>query len=533
MQYTAESFYRAKTRQSLSSTSLPPFNQKVSKVPLNTSGFVTLDPNTSNEELCFYNGIDSTNLTITITIRGIKHNATTLTTDGAGAATGDYNNSDYMKPHTQNAVIRGDINQLHINQMDAYFNLSENETVSWDTTFNWAVSTTKSFKVPVYADATARDAAIPSPANWMIIYNTALGILQQYISGAWASFASGTTVNADTSTAGKVEMATTSEFLQWTSTWGTWASLVVTPSQIMQLVSFGDGSDGDVTISTPTTLTRDMFYNDLVLNDNITTWGYAVYVRWTCSGTWKIIYNWNNWGNASGWTWWTAAAALAAWTCGTNLWWAAWASGSTWAWTNGTAGTAVNPSYATTATTSAWGWAGGWNPANGGTWGATAQATRWDYYNLRFNLSQLLAELYFPARAIRVTTPYGWLPSAGSWASGAGNGGGTVGWGWGAAGWNWWIMFLAIRWISGTWTIESKWWNGWNGAQSPNVNCWGGGGWGGWSGWIVVLVTNGTPPTITLTGWTGWTWGAANWWTSVAWSNGTAGTVGQSIVITV
>ncbi len=75
-----------------------------------------------------------------------------------------------------------------------------------------------SFKNPVYADATARDAGIPSPANGMVIYNTALGILQQYIAGAWTNFASGTTVNADTTTAGKVEIATAAEILSETDT---------------------------------------------------------------------------------------------------------------------------------------------------------------------------------------------------------------------------------------------------------------------------------------------------------------------------
>jgi hypothetical protein len=69
-------------------------------------------------------------------------------------------------------------------------------------------------KVPVYADATARDVGIPTPANGMIIYNTALGILQQYIAGSWASFATGSVVNADQTTAGKVEMSTTSELRQ-------------------------------------------------------------------------------------------------------------------------------------------------------------------------------------------------------------------------------------------------------------------------------------------------------------------------------
>ena len=77
---------------------------------------------------------------------------------------------------------------------------------------------TKSLKFPVYADATARDTAIPSPANGMVIYNTALGVLQQYIAGAWTVFASGTTVNADTTTAGKVELPTTAEVQSNTQT---------------------------------------------------------------------------------------------------------------------------------------------------------------------------------------------------------------------------------------------------------------------------------------------------------------------------
>ena len=41
-------------------------------------------------------------------------------------------------------------------------------------------------KVPSFADADARDAAISSPANGMIIYNTDVGALQQY-NGAWAA----------------------------------------------------------------------------------------------------------------------------------------------------------------------------------------------------------------------------------------------------------------------------------------------------------------------------------------------------------
>lgn len=62
-----------------------------------------------------------------------------------------------------------------------------------------------------------------------------------------------------------------------------------TRSQYMQPSPvFGDGSDGDVTISSPTTLTRDMYYDDLVVNDTLTTDGYKIYVRGTLSGNGTI-----------------------------------------------------------------------------------------------------------------------------------------------------------------------------------------------------------------------------------------------------
>ena len=43
----------------------------------------------------------------------------------------------------------------------------------------------------------------------------------------------------------------------------------------------GDGSDGDVTISADTTLTRDMFYNSLVVNSTkvLTTAGYRIFIK--------------------------------------------------------------------------------------------------------------------------------------------------------------------------------------------------------------------------------------------------------------
>lgn len=44
---------------------------------------------------------------------------------------------------------------------------------------------------------------------------------------------------------------------------------------------FGDGSDGDVTIAAPTSLTQDMYYDNLTVSSTLTTDGYRVFVRGT------------------------------------------------------------------------------------------------------------------------------------------------------------------------------------------------------------------------------------------------------------
>ena len=60
----------------------------------------------------------------------------------------------------------------------------------------------------------------------------------------------------------------------------------------------GDGSDGDVTITSPTTLTRDMFYNNLTVNETLTTSGFMIRVKGTLSGNGSIKYpDGNNGGN--------------------------------------------------------------------------------------------------------------------------------------------------------------------------------------------------------------------------------------------
>ena len=80
---------------------------------------------------------------------------------------------------------------------------------------------------------------------------------------------------------------------------------------------FGNGSDGDVTISTPTTLTSDMFYNNLTVNDDLEAGGYRIFIKGTLTvATGKTINRvgnaGGNGGNASGITAGTASTAGAA-----------------------------------------------------------------------------------------------------------------------------------------------------------------------------------------------------------------------------
>lgn len=77
---------------------------------------------------------------------------------------------------------------------------------------------------------------------------------------------------------------------------------------------FGDGSDGVVTISGNTTLTRDMYYSTLTVNNGITLNGgsYRIFCSSTLTNNGTISRNGNAGGNASSATGGTAGAALAA-----------------------------------------------------------------------------------------------------------------------------------------------------------------------------------------------------------------------------
>lgn len=122
--YSAESFLRATIRQSTASNQSVPYTLKVSKIPTLTNWLLTISPNTSNEEIVEYDGVDGAALTITVIKNGINPSAQLLTTNWV-----DYNNPTYIKAHSQNDVIRGDVNHIHINQASSNSTLATNLAV--------------------------------------------------------------------------------------------------------------------------------------------------------------------------------------------------------------------------------------------------------------------------------------------------------------------------------------------------------------------------------------------------------------------
>lgn len=62
------------------------------------------------------------------------------------------------------------------------------------------------------------------------------------------------------------------------------ANKFITQQYLTNSVAYGTGADGDVTISSPTTLTRDMYYHNLTVNSTLTTNGYRIFVSGTLSG---------------------------------------------------------------------------------------------------------------------------------------------------------------------------------------------------------------------------------------------------------
>ena len=104
--------------------------------------------------------------------------------------------------------------------------------ISTPTVYTNSLSATQDFQWPVFADTTARDAAITAPENWFECFITGTG-KQIYSGGAWTTLWVGSpTPFASTTVAGSVEIATQTEVNNGTSTGGTGAILSVSPDTL-------------------------------------------------------------------------------------------------------------------------------------------------------------------------------------------------------------------------------------------------------------------------------------------------------------
>jgi hypothetical protein len=249
---------------------------------------------------------------------------------------------------------------------------------------------------------------------------------------------------------------------------------------------FGDGSDGAVTISSNTSLTRDMYYSSLTVNAGVTLSpnGWRIF----CTGTANILGTIDASGGNG-----TASAGASgggpgAAGGGANAVIAQGAAGTTGGITAGTVGNAGGPYLVDPSVNSGAGGASGGGNAGGGA-GAQSRMVG-GVAQFRNSANAILAE------GITSGIVIGRLGGGASGGSGAGDGTNRGGGGGGGASG---IVIVAAV-LAGNGTIAAKGGNG--GGPGTTGNC--GGGGGGNGGSIILVTTSNTfTGTITAAGGTG------------------------------
>lgn len=387
-----------------------------------------------------------------------------------------------------------------------------------------------------FANAAARDAYFTSPVNGNSAYLTAEGKRTDYVGGAWVDRATGSTPNASTTVAGKVEKATSGEVTAWTATGWTGAELFVWPAELKTVTDwlsnditnsliisayFGNWSDWDVTINSwTTTLTRDMYYNNLTITSPwiLDPAWYRVFVKWTLSWNWTIRRNWNNWTawgtSPSGNNPWVAGAVLNQWSLNMERAGGNGGARSTGAANSWVAWTSSSPSM-TNINGVSWGnnWSWWWA-------GAAWTATRWALYNIYWypqsmHLATATATFAW-LQYLSIPWSWWWAGSAWSWWSAQ--------WAWWWAWWNWWFIRLACFEFNFTWTVSATGWTWW--AWGTSAWWWGGGNWGIFFR-VYRTLTNDCTKTLTGGAWWAWWWA----WILPAWSAWTTGNAWETISI--
>jgi hypothetical protein len=310
-----------------------------------------------------------------------------------------------------------------------------------------------------------------------------------------SSYTTGDTLYASASnTLSKLAIGTTGQVLTVAAGLPTWAAAASSTS----VLQYGSGIDGAVTISTNTTLTRDMYYSALTVNTGVVlnTSGYRVYVSGTLTLTGTAIIS-NNGGNASGTTGGSSAG-----------------TGNIGGGTAGGAGAAsslggARGSAGTNGTGSGGaGGAGGTSNVNAG--GAAGVLTLQALYTVTPNA-------FYGAGSLIL----GGTGGGGGSCGGANAGTGGAGGGGGASGG---LVYVAAGTLAGSGTIEALGGNGAAGGNGAGSGAFGGGGGGAGGGGLVLVECGTNSSTITLSAAAGsaGTFGTGNF-SGSAGSSGTAG----------
>lgn len=333
--------------------------------------------------------------------------------------------------------------------------------------------------------------------------------------------------NASTTVKGIVQEATQAQVTAGTAVGSTGARLFVNPSTLSpQALLASDYSDGSVTISVNTTLSRDMFYDALVVNTGVvlTTGNYRIFARTvTTNGTGKITADGGTGGvgqSATGGSGGTAGTVTAAGSLPAgNAGKVGGNGGNGGVGSNGTAGTASTKNLNDNNGSS--GGAGDNGGAGGGTGGAGG-ATSSSPYSIPRSIVNAYYMFELGSSSSTTISRYNVSPGAGS-----GGGGGTSGAGGGGSGGGGGSVWIAAETITNAGTISSNGGTGGNGGNATQ----GGGGGGGGNGGVVFLIysTLSNTGTISANGGAGGTKGTPG---NDGGTNGVIGTNGLVIQIT-
>lgn len=151
-------------------------------------------------------------------------------------------------------------------------------TIWSDITYNWNVIYNKSVRIPVFADITARNTAIPTPTNWMECYITSLWKIQDYIAWVWTDRAS--------AWADRLVAVSGTDTTPWAlfnkTTWTNWIINTILNTWWNEILK----SEIDLTY----------LNNNLNIN-NFPYWVSTPFIAWENINAWDFVRLWQTWNN--------------------------------------------------------------------------------------------------------------------------------------------------------------------------------------------------------------------------------------------